>query len=588
MRKFFTLILGLLFVTGTFAQKPTDVIKKTDTKPVIDGVMDEGIWDQANVNFIDKPFTGETPTLGESGETNWRALWDDDGIYVLVTVTDDVYAPVFIGTGDGYMYDKVEIYFDTNYILEDGQGPQTDGNGNGNGHYQFADDIKAGIDNGTLQTRTDGATYAFMANDPNYTVEYFIPFAKLKTGDGTGVDIQEPIGFDITVSDNDATDTPNAPVRNRAVWSNDNSDGAGESWTNMDAAGTITLDGAVVIEVLEVTISVDGAITEDNQTLQINSVVLPDDATDKSLIWEVKTKDGGKPRARISPSGLITPIVNEVLVVKAWDADRFIESNELEIPITGQIPTISELSYILDGNFDNADENGKVSSVWDTQANAVVTDGVLMFGPDSVLANMWDYHLLQTTHIPFELKDMDYIISFKAWADAPRTMPLVLEDSYADDAQWDAYFTTSNEYFDGGKVFNIPLTTVPTVFNLEVDFSLMKETTGQNFNFQVGLETPKIYIDSIYIISVADMALIPTAISQERALESFKVYPNPATSKLNVELSAINSRVEIYNSVGVKMDEAVVFGNRHIFDVSAYAKGLYFVKANGVVVKFVK
>jgi hypothetical protein len=36
------------------------------------------------------------------------------------------------------------------------------------------------------------------------------------------------------------------------------------------------------------------------------------------------------------------------------------------------------------------------------------------------------------------------------------------------------------------------------------------------------------------------------------------------------------------------MDEEVVFGTRHMFDVSRYSKGLYFVKANGAVVKFVK
>jgi hypothetical protein len=57
---------------------------------------------------------------------------------------------------------------------------------------------------------------------------------------------------------------------------------------------------------------------------------------------------------------------------------------------------------------------------------------------------------------------------------------------------------------------------------------------------------------------------------------------------LYVEFSKPNSTVAIYNSVGVKMDEEVVFGTRHMFDVSRYSKGLYFVKANGAVVKFVK
>jgi hypothetical protein len=36
------------------------------------------------------------------------------------------------------------------------------------------------------------------------------------------------------------------------------------------------------------------------------------------------------------------------------------------------------------------------------------------------------------------------------------------------------------------------------------------------------------------------------------------------------------------------MEEAVVNGTRHEFDVSRYTKGLYFVKANNAVVKFIK
>ncbi|KAF0238973.1 MAG: hypothetical protein FD181_696, partial [Prolixibacteraceae bacterium] len=118
-------------------------------------------------------------------------------------------------------------------------------------------------------------------------------------------------------------------------------------------------------------------------------------------------------------------------------------------------------------------------------------------------------------------------------------------------------------------------------------FSPMKETTIQNFNFQVGLSAAKIHMDSIYLVSKADLALIPTAISQN-SLASFKVYPNPAVSRLYVDLSVANSTVAIYNSVGIKMEEVVVSGTRHEFDVSRYTKGLYFVKANNTVVKFVK
>jgi hypothetical protein len=96
-----------------------------------------------------------------------------------------------------------------------------------------------------------------------------------------------------------------------------------------------------------------------------------------------------------------------------------------------------------------------------------------------------------------------------------------------------------------------------------------------------------LYIDNVSVISVADQALLPTAINQN-GMQSFKVYPNPASDKLHINLTTPNAVVAIYNSIGVKMDEVNVVGTQHTFDVSRYTKGLYFVKANNAVVKFIK
>jgi len=591
MRKIFTFCLGVMLVSTLSAQKPEGVIMKASVAPEIDGVVDD-VWAEANVYNIDKKFQAELPTLGEPGETTWKALYTDEGFYLLLTVTDNSFWPSYLAGGNSYERDKPEVYFDINYILEDGLGCQ--GNVN-KGHYQFdvaMDAEHIAGERGEVDSPKNGLpfiySYAFMVDNPNYIAEYYFPFSMFTTNEGGPIDLTGQVGFDVTICESDEGD-PVSP-RKRAVWANTGVGGsANESWANMNDAGIITFDGAEApVFVEEITLTVDGAITADNQTLQVMAEVLPEDAAVKTVKWVLTNKNGGAARATISNKGVITPKVDEELIIQAISSDGFVYSNEVEVSISGQIPTLGELSYIIDGFFDNADENGKVSSVWDTWANAMVTDGVLMFGPDEVLANPWDYHLQQITHIPFALKDLDYVISFKAWADAPRNMPLVLEDGYADDNQWDAYFTSTNEYYDGGKTYNIPLTTTPTVFKLHANFGPMKETTSQAFNWQVGKETPKMYLDSVYIISEADMALIPTAISQQRAMESFKVYPNPASDKLHIDLSTVNTTVAIYNSVGVKMDEAVVFGNHHMFDVSRYTKGLYFVKANGAVVKFIK
>jgi len=567
MRKLFTLMLGVLFITVAVAQRPEAVIMPAgETVPVIDGVLDDnGAWGDANVYNIALKANEEEFTFGAEGETTWRALWNQDGIYIFISTVDDAWYPSYIsGSANSWEYDKPEIYIDVNYLLEDGKGPVTAGSG----HYQVAPAAEAAKVNGTPTTESTGVIYAYMVDAPNWDIEYFVPFSMLVTSDGGAYDKTGEMGFDITMIDRD----PNDSGARRATWSNP-SDVDG-SWNNMDDCGYVTLSGAEApVYVEEITLTVNGAITEDAQTLQVMAEVLPEDADVKVVKWVLTSRSGAVARASISKNGVITPVIDEELTIQAISSDGFIYSNEVDVSISGQKPTLERLNYIKDGNFDNVTASGAPGSDWTTSPNAIVSDGVLVFGPEEPMANMWDYKLLQTTHVPYELKDLDYIITFKAWADEPRQMPLVIEDAY--NGSWAAFGTSPDGNFSD-KVWYVELTTTPTIYTLHANFGIMTETCVQNFNFQIGTSAVKIYVDSIYMVSVADMALIPT------------VYPNPASSKLHVELSTANTTVAIYNSVGIKMDEVVVQGNHHMFDVSRYTKGLYFVKANNTVIKFVK
>ncbi|MCF8381393.1 MAG: Ig-like domain-containing protein [Bacteroidales bacterium] len=74
-----------------------------------------------------------------------------------------------------------------------------------------------------------------------------------------------------------------------------------------------------------------------------------------------------------------------------------------------------------------------------------------------------------------------------------------------------------------------------------------------------------------------------------KTAESVKVYPNPANDELNVTFTSPRANVAIYNSLGRKIEEVFVDGTQAKFDVSKYARGVYFVKVNNEsVVKFIK
>ena len=212
MKNLFTLLFSVFVVTFAMGQRPEGVFAKATVAPVIDGVAEDEAWVAAEVYNIDKPFLLEVPTVGESGETTWQGVWTDEGIYILLKVTDDEFFPAAAGQNN-WEYDKPEIYFDMNYILEDGGGPLTDGAGGGNGHYQVAPGFTEGSNDGTPITLASGVIYAFMVEEPNYVGEYFIPFSWLLTGEGQPAAKSDPIGFDVTIIDRDPEDA----ARRRAV-----------------------------------------------------------------------------------------------------------------------------------------------------------------------------------------------------------------------------------------------------------------------------------------------------------------------------------------------------------------------------------
>ena len=182
MKRIFTLILSVLFASALFAQQEEGVIiqlPEGSDAPVVDGMLDDVYTEAgANVYNIAKPFGTETPTVGVEGETTWQALYTNDGMYVYVTVADDVWMPFYAGTGaNEWEYDKIEIYFDVNYTLEDGQGRDK---WQCTGHYQFASrPPDASTIDGTPTTNDNGVVWAYNVEDPVYHVEYFIPWSVL-------------------------------------------------------------------------------------------------------------------------------------------------------------------------------------------------------------------------------------------------------------------------------------------------------------------------------------------------------------------------------------------------------------------------
>jgi hypothetical protein len=680
IKSIFTLILCSFFTSAAFTQwvQPYGIIKNAgDVFPVIDGVKTNSAeYHNANVYNIDRPFALDAPlvpTLGMSGETNWRAVYSrasgKAGIYILVTVTDDIYLPQYVnGSGDSYQFDKIELYFDCNYDKDDGMGGQS--NNLATGHGQVAPDYTAVAEGGTPNAFGDPlgiqGTWAFKLNNPNVTAEYFIPFSSLKTSKDKVLDLCGGMGFDVTVVDRD--DAVTEDHRKRMVWSNDATGSvADESWNNMDEAGFVQFDLpsggcsyplAIFLE--------PGAITENNGTLQLVPRFDPDYTQNKEVIYKLTNGTG---TATITAEGLITARTDGTVSVTAQSiVYPYNESDPVEITISNQIVTMYDISLIPNGDFNDVTPGGQAENWFEVRTYMgplhQVVEGVSVH---NVVLNQddpqfWRYQFANSDFVTEP--NVDYELDFKSWADVETMIKLKFED--IDQNNYNCYGASTDLTAKNGRAeWDLPLILEPTHFKLNVNFDQKVSTTVDKFAFMLGASASPIYIDSVFLYKEEDLAKLTTEyipvnfititpndlqmsaevlpvkatvgdvrwsiipgtgaatidangkVSEITAgtvtvvatakddshvkgmleitvddavglmshhLDQLVVHPTVTNGAINIETAFPNSVATIYNTLGRKAGQVVTGKN---IDVSFLAKGVYFVRVNNTVARFI-
>lgn len=495
-RQIFTLLLCALFGTAIMAQAPSHVVKKTTTLPVLDGEID-AVWDDAVAQDIAVPFQAEVPTLGGPGETYWKALWTDAGIYFLFNVTDDEFYPNYVaGGGNSYEYDKLELYFDVNSVKADGLGA-----GNNQGHYQIAPDYVLDENDGRVK-QNNGADYAYLVTEPNSVGEFFVPMTKFIDKDGFQIAQNAEIGFDITVIDRD----PGDAARKRMNWAN--AGALNENWSNMDDAGIITLEGAlesILAESMTIS-SAGGATTIETEagTLQMTANILPVSATIKTAKWTVENGTG---RAKVDANGLVTAIMDGTVTVKGETKDGTFLSQTLELTISNQFISMSDVEVIKNGKFDqvNADGTATLWGGWGGSNNSPmpqVVDGVAVCTPDGH-AEVWQYQFNQEGLLA--LPNLPYTLSMTMSADADRLVTVDFEYP----STYERYGSSTHAASAGGtSEWQWGITTTPTTYTFDVIFDKMIDGKVQKIQYMLGQTADMVYIDNVSLISGDDLAKV--------------------------------------------------------------------------------
>lgn len=496
----FTMIIGLVLSVAAIGQKPEALIKKAAVAPIIDGQVD-AVWAEANIYNISKPYTGHTPTLGAEGETTWRAIWMNEGIYVLVQVNDDAFFPKWAdspaGQNDWY-YDLPELYFDINSTnLDDGLGAS-----DGKGHHLISPGFTEGKIDGSpsYDIRNPEVLFAHKVSDPAYVSEYFIPFTSLTDSEGSVIS-RNRFGFDLHIRDND----PDNNTTYTAVWANTGTND--DPWISMDDCGIITMESTDgPSQVTEISVS-GGVIDEDNGTLQIEAMVLPGSAFNKRVKWKVTDGTG---RASINNLGTVTAIADGTVTITALATDGSGLEGSAEVSISNQIMQIAELSIIRNGNFDRMDVSGYPEewfhNGFEDSEIIEVQDGYLILNPPEPEGEGM-FWMSQFAQENFNCNTTsEYLFSFVAWAKESRPFVVDFEDP---NNFWTRYGSSDHEYSTMGEsewVFN--LGTEPVRYSFYVVFDKKLNNTLESLKFQLGESGIATYIDSVSLINLDDLPLV--------------------------------------------------------------------------------
>lgn len=278
MKKTILTIAAAAVATSAFAAVPDISIANKigyayPGTATIDGTMGSGEWDAAAAqqsNAIDtfiqtggNDFTPPTDSADLSGE--WWAMWDNDALYVLISVNDETFPLVA---------DAFEIYTSTVYSRFYGEwnAPGYDGASDMQAVFAFDGSGALSKSEGLYSWNSNAALPASVevshtVTETGYLVEVKLPWAHL-LGDGTtGVTFQdgmlfdgpyagefgserEFMGFDIHLQDNDAGEVRQTKV----AWNPGYEGREGDNhWADTEVWGTLVFVDDIIIDPCDVT-----------------------------------------------------------------------------------------------------------------------------------------------------------------------------------------------------------------------------------------------------------------------------------------------------------------------------------------------
>jgi len=210
------------FVTNTFSEDDGYLALKTSEIPIIDGIQDSS-WSENQASSLEN-IIGGSITDNEDLSGQFRVTWDDNRLYILLTILDDI--RVDDSGSSIHEDDGIELYIDLDNSKNTSYGPDD---------YKF----RFAYNDDTVYERIRDATkdieFKFLDTGVGYNAEISIPWTTL----GYPPHENALIGFEIQVNDDDDGGGRDAKI---AWWGIEDI-----AYENPSAFGTIKLKNTISI-----------------------------------------------------------------------------------------------------------------------------------------------------------------------------------------------------------------------------------------------------------------------------------------------------------------------------------------------------
>ena len=228
---------------------PKALVAGTGRPITVDGTM-ESIWEQAESYDLDQVATGTVSGAADLS-ASYRTMWDENYLYLLVDVIDDIIVPV-ANPAQPWNYDGVEVYLDVTNDKTEAY--------NANDRqvlYGYGAEAPVGVA-GTLAL--PGTLGARVDTEGGYRVEMAFAWADLGVNPTEG----RYLGLDVAVADND---TPGGDREGKLGWWS----GVDLNYTRPANFGTAQL---APVAATEITVYAAGRVNTETMELQIDGVTV--------------------------------------------------------------------------------------------------------------------------------------------------------------------------------------------------------------------------------------------------------------------------------------------------------------------------